>query len=55
MTAVFKREFRSFFTSPVGYVVLAVLGSRVLLFGQNRSPFPPAMISAVIFMICFLH
>ena len=25
MTAVFKREFRSFFTSPVGYVVLAVL------------------------------
>ena len=25
MTAVFKREFRSFFTSPVGYVVLAIL------------------------------
>ena len=25
MTAVFKREFRSFFTSPVGYVVLPVL------------------------------
>ena len=23
MTAVFKREFKSFFTSPVGYVVLA--------------------------------
>ena len=25
MTAVFKREFRAFFTSPVGYVVMAVL------------------------------
>ena len=25
MSAVFKREFRSFFTSPIGYVVLAVL------------------------------
>ena len=25
MTAVFKRELRSFFTSPVGYVVLAIL------------------------------
>jgi len=26
MGAVFKREFRAFFTSPVGYVVLAALG-----------------------------
>jgi ABC-2 type transport system permease protein len=26
MSAVFKREFRNFFTSPVGYVVLAALG-----------------------------
>ena len=25
MGAVFKREFRSFFTSPVGYIVFAVL------------------------------
>lgn len=25
MTAVFKREFRSFFTSPIGYTVLALL------------------------------
>lgn len=25
MTAVFKREFRSFFTSPVAYIVLAIL------------------------------
>lgn len=26
MSAVFKREFRAFFTSPLGYVVLAALG-----------------------------
>ena len=25
MTAIFKREFKSFFTSPVGYVVLALV------------------------------
>lgn len=33
MTAIFKREFKSFFTSPVGYVVLAlVMGHVRILF-----------------------
>lgn len=39
MTAIFKREFKSFFTSPVGYVVLAlVMGLSGYFFRCITSP-----------------
>lgn len=37
MSAIFKREFRSFFTSPVGYIVMAVIAlfSGIFFFAIN--------------------
>lgn len=43
MSAVFKREFRSFFTSPIGYVVLAVMAffSGLFFFTINIAGYSP--------------
>lgn len=51
MLAIFKREFKSYFTSPLGYIVLAAyyffLGYYFVYMFQNGSPYIHAIITAM--------
>ncbi len=58
MIAIFKREFKSYFTSPLGYVVFALFALYVgndfhTLFSLNQGNMP-ALFSSLLFIIVFV-
>ena len=58
MSAIFKREFKSYFTTPVGYIVLTVLwfflGFFFTIFYAAGSPEISGIISASSIMVVFI-